>query len=506
MADEPQKFDPTAIKAEYLAKQHNINRADYLKDGMSDQEFISEYGDKPIGGPVSTEPDTSKYIPTPESPESGDSSNLIGAGLGLVAAKAADPYIGAAYAAKYLHDKAPEYISKLGEAFNKSQSMGDKWAFGSEPGVGGVTGNMGPGGDSVTKAAQNYRMQRDLPPEVGQKFGVNRESIIVPKSVAAEEQAARLAAQNSIPGRVSQAVKASSSGLPRKILGTALPWLTFPAAGAEAWDAINKYAPDKDLLSRQNIQAGISGLGALGTLASTYPSVPTTVIGGGMGAAAPIVNKMIDMAYSQTPEQFWKPVKSGISSEELSKKLQPGYGTQKLIHKADGGPVLSYPMGGGLNYTMPGFAEGGGVASSIGKPHENQYVTSMGKHSRDFQKWAASMIPGMSDIISSSSNLPLQYYPADTEHNGAGDAMRHLLLQAQLTQKYGEFPAKAISYAHEYLAPGQPKAERAMDLSNDVLGRQIGNQAKSQADIIKMSQDAIANNKAMTLPPGEDGY
>ena len=350
MADEPQKFDPTAIKAEYLAKQHNINRADYLKDGMSDQEFISEYGDKPIGGPESTEPDTSKYIPTPESPESGDSSNLIGAGLGLAAAKAADPYIGAAYAAKYLHDKAPEYISKLGEAFNKSQSMGDKWAFGSEPGVGGVTGNMGPGGDSVTKAAQNYRMQRDLPPEVGQKFGVNRESIIVPKSVAAEEQAARLAAQNSIPGRVSQAVKASSSGLPRKILGTALPWLTFPAAGAEAWDAINKYAPDKELLSRQNIQAGISGLGALGTLASTYPSVPTTVIGGGMGAAAPIVNKMIDMAYSQTPEQFWKPVKSGISSEELSKKLQPGYGTQKLIHKADGGMVGAEPSQGGLNY------------------------------------------------------------------------------------------------------------------------------------------------------------
>jgi len=67
---------------------------------------------------------------------------------------------------------------------------GDNWAFGSEAKgtVGGVTGSMGPGGESVTEAGRNYRMQQGnkefegqgLKGSEGAKFRVNRAGIIEP--------------------------------------------------------------------------------------------------------------------------------------------------------------------------------------------------------------------------------------------------------------------------------------------------------------------------------------
>lgn len=54
---------------------------------------------------------------------------------------------------------------------------GDKWA-------GKVTGSMGPGGDAVTEAARNYRLQQSLTPEEAAKFKVSRGALIVPNEVS----------------------------------------------------------------------------------------------------------------------------------------------------------------------------------------------------------------------------------------------------------------------------------------------------------------------------------
>lgn len=152
-----------------------------------------------------------------------------------------------------------------------------------------------------------------------------------------------------------------------------------------------------------------------------------------------------------------------------------------------------------------GFAKGGKVT---GQPHENEYVKAAGKLSRKTQGMAASLIPGLRPILDKAQDLPLKYYAATGEHNGEADAMRHMLLQAQLMQKYGETPAKAIGWLHENISFGQPEREQAMDEYNDILGREIGAKAKSEKQMIDMARQYIDSKKAKSLAQDNapDGY
>jgi hypothetical protein len=144
------------------------------------------------------------------------------------------------------------------------------------------------------------------------------------------------------------------------------------------------------------------------------------------------------------------------------------------------------------------FKNGGRVVG-----HENQYVKKAGDFSRKSQQWAAGMIPGLQPIIT-DANQP--YYPRDTDHNGAGDAMRHLLLQAGLVDKYGEVPARLIGWLHEMSSPGQPDAEYDMDAHNDGLGRQLGGLGLTKEELVKRAKSLIDSGTARTIPQGEDGY
>jgi hypothetical protein len=151
------------------------------------------------------------------------------------------------------------------------------------------------------------------------------------------------------------------------------------------------------------------------------------------------------------------------------------------------------------------FAKGGQVT---GQPHENEYVKAAGKYSRKMQGMAASIVPGLRPILDKAQDLPLKYYAATGEHNGEADAMRHMLLQAQLMQKYGETPAKAIGWLHENISFGQPEREKTMDEYNDVLGRQIGAKAKSEQEMIDMARQYIDTKKAKSIKQDNspDGY
>jgi hypothetical protein len=71
---------------------------------------------------------------------------------------------------------------------------GDKWSS-------KVTGSMGPGGDSVTEAARNYRLQQSLSPDEASKFKTSRSGLIVPNTVEAAGpfyNEAQLAAQQDL--------------------------------------------------------------------------------------------------------------------------------------------------------------------------------------------------------------------------------------------------------------------------------------------------------------------
>jgi hypothetical protein len=104
--------------------------------------------------------------------------------------------------------------------------------------------------------------------------------------------------------------------------------------------------------------------------------------------------------------------------------------------------------------------------------------------------------------------IPEKYFPANEQHNARGDAMRHMLLQAQLMQKYGETPAKIFGWMHENLSGPQGDAEQAMDEYNDILGRQIGAKARSEQEMIDMARQYISSKKAKSLKQDDspDGY
>ena len=89
--------------AQYLAEQHGIDRESYLAKGLSDKEFIDEFGSKPVG------------VEAPAvAPENEELSPLFGAGIGAAAGYNIAPYIGEVNAAGYALDKVLNKIDSRG--------------------------------------------------------------------------------------------------------------------------------------------------------------------------------------------------------------------------------------------------------------------------------------------------------------------------------------------------------------------------------------------------------
>ncbi|KAI5777899.1 hypothetical protein EDC01DRAFT_791258 [Geopyxis carbonaria] len=64
-------------------------------------------------------------------------------------------------------------------------------------------------------------------------------------------------------------------------------------------------------------------------------------------------------------------------------------------------------------------------------------------------------------------------FPANTLHNGRGDAFRHCYWSALMTIDVGASEAKAVGDAHEAEGANPPQ-EKAMDLANNASGRSVG--------------------------------
>ena len=170
----------------------------------------------------------------------------------------------------------------------------------------------------------------------------------------------------------------------------------------------------------------------------------------------------------------------------------------------------------GPGQLAPGYADGGAVEKEEYDEREieaivaplrqkfGQYLGEARSVPRKLKQTAAD-ITEIGPIIKRSNEIPLKYFDIKGEAGGEADAMRHLLFQAQLMQKYGELPAQMVSFLHEYTSPGQPSAEREMDLYNDILGREIGKKAKSEEELVELARRYTESGRAKVLPKEQRG-
>lgn len=105
---------------------------------------------------------------------------------------------------------------------------------------------------------------------------------------------------------------------------------------------------------------------------------------------------------------------------------------------------------------------------------------------------------GVNEILDYAANAPGALgYKGDND--GPGDALRHLLLSAEL---YRTRPTLAplLLGGHELgtnVLQGQSAESRKMDLFNNELGRVIGQRAKSRAEVEALAKQALS--EAMTV-------
>ena len=167
----------------------------------------------------------------------------------------------------------------------------------------------------------------------------------------------------------------------------------------------------------------------------------------------------------------------------------------------------------GVRYTKR-FEDGGEVASDNVRTlrsidvtptnrkevgHPNEYVDAVARFGRKGQEGFANMI-GLGEEVKFANAIPEFYFPKDEQLDGRGDAMRHMLLQAQIAKKYGRTPAEIASFIHEnLLTGGQSDAEQAMDVANDARGMDIGLRAKDKADMAYQALQAIKSGEAKTI-------
>ena len=134
--------------------------------------------------------------------------------------------------------------------------------------------------------------------------------------------------------------------------------------------------------------------------------------------------------------------------------------------------------------------------------HPNEAADMVASWGRKQQENLAGLV-GLSDEVKFANEIPTRYFSKEEQLDGRGDAMRHLLLQAQIQKKYGDTAAELAGWIHEnVLTGGQSDEEKAMDVANDALGRRIGARSADKADMAYKALQAIKSGEAKTILKG----
>jgi hypothetical protein len=277
MAEEKDKFDPEAKLKELLPSA-----------------FDEKGTYKPVYTPT-TEQQASVSVSAAPEEYNEISPELVAAGtgtLGFLAGQKAKmiqqrlaPSSRSVPVAPSTVPPAPSAPSAPPAASGAPMASGDKWSS-------KVVGMMGPGGESVTEAARNYRIQQSLTPTESAQFKTNREGIILPNKTEAEQRMMQEAKQKMLMERSKRGAAAIGRGMdvatdvaPRLMTG-----LSAASAGYQGTDAANRLFGEN-----RDIPGGlISGVGALGSLASMAPHPVVRGIGTALGIASPLALEVYD--------------------------------------------------------------------------------------------------------------------------------------------------------------------------------------------------------------------
>lgn len=180
---------------------------------------------------------------------------------------------------------------------------------------------------------------------------------------------------------------------------------------------------------------------------------------------------------------------------------------KEYILRGPGQTAPGYCEGGMV--TKPGrkYGKGGEVEAKSSKVYDQDAIEAKAEEIREklfgairSGKAKIAGAAGITGMKRKAEQIPLRYYGVETEGGGEADAMRHMLFQAQLAQKYGELPADIISTLYEYTSPGQTPAEREMDFYNDALGREIARRASDEEQMIELARKYVEDRRARVLP------
>lgn len=120
--------------------------------------------------------------------------------------------------------------------------------------------------------------------------------------------------------------------------------------------------------------------------------------------------------------------------------------------------------------------------------------------------------PWLFSVPTYSETVAYEMYPGQKGQDDQRDAARHMLAAGTLSRKYGPGVAEFMGKAHEYVTSplqavktlfgGKMPADFGMDTHNNAVGAQLGQRAKSQAELEDLVQ-AEAERASRTQTPGQ---
>lgn len=120
--------------------------------------------------------------------------------------------------------------------------------------------------------------------------------------------------------------------------------------------------------------------------------------------------------------------------------------------------------------------------------------------------------PWLFSVPTYSETVAYEMYPGQKGQDDQRDAARHMLAAGTLSRKYGPGVAEFLGKAHEFttsplqavktLFGGKMPADYGMDTHNNTVGAQLGQRAKSQAELEDLVQ-AEAERASRTQTPGQ---
>lgn len=147
---------------------------------------------------------------------------------------------------------------------------------------------------------------------------------------------------------------------------------------------------------------------------------------------------------------------------------------QGMEGNANGGPVRGYQKGGSVKADVP--------------------------------------TPWLFSVPTYSETVAYEMYPGQKGQDDQRDAARHMLAAGTLSRKYGPGVAEFLGKAHEFTTSplqavksvfgGKMPADYGMDTHNNTIGAQLGQRAKSQAELEDLVQ-AEAERASRTQTPGQ---